>query len=75
MTTQELFDRAEQLAEELIDYANGDSMTAEELVHVTVCAQRLLQRSCFRGDPLRAREAAMVAHATFDAVTQTLDTN
>lgn len=75
MTIHKILENAEILATDLLAHASDAGMTGEELIQVTVCAERLLQRVLFQGNCVKAREAVLTAHATFDAASQTLDTN
>lgn len=64
-----LVDFADQLAQELVEYANNNGLSARELIMGLVLTERLLQQ-VFPGPKLAAFQAVMEGHATFDALTK-----
>jgi hypothetical protein len=65
----DLIDFADQLAQQLVDYANLKGMDARELIMGLVLTERLLQQ-IFPGPKFEAFQAVMAGHATFDALTK-----
>lgn len=64
-----LIDFADQLAQELVSYANNSGMDARDLIMGLVMTERLLQQ-VFPGPKLEVLQAVMEGHATFDALTK-----
>lgn len=64
-----LIDFADQLAQELVNYANDRGMDARDLIMGLVMTERLLQQ-VFPGPKLAVFQAVMEGHATFDALTK-----
>lgn len=64
-----LMEFADQLAQELVDYANQKGMSAHELIMGLVLTERLLQQ-VFPGPKFAALQAVMEGHATFEALTK-----
>jgi len=64
-----LIDFADQLAQELVNYANNSGMDARDLIMGLVMTERLLQQ-VFPGPKLEVFQAVMEGHATFDALTK-----
>lgn len=75
MTQQELIERGESLASELVQYARIQGLSADELMQVQIIAQRLLSNVCYPGDETSARNAVLTGHAVFDAISQPLEPN
>jgi hypothetical protein len=64
-----LVDFADQLAQELVTYADDNNITARELLMGLVLTERLLQQ-VFPGPKLACLQAVLEGHATFDALTK-----
>lgn len=64
-----LIDFADQLAHELVNYAEGKGISAKDLIMGLVMTERLLQQ-IFPGPKFAATQAVMEGHATFDALTK-----
>lgn len=64
-----LIEFADQLAQELVTYANAKGLSARELIMGLVMTERLLQQ-VFPGPRLEAFQAVMEGHATFEALTK-----
>lgn len=73
--TRRLMEQADLLASDLVSYAQEAGLSADELLELVVCSQRILQAVCFPGNPQRARHTVQVANATFDAMSQSLEGN
>lgn len=65
----DLVDFADQLAEQLVEYATDKGMDARDLIMGLVMTERLLQQ-IFPGPKFAAFQAVMEGHATFDALTK-----
>jgi len=64
-----LIDFADQLAQELVTYADNNGLDARELLMGLVMTERLLQQ-VFPGPKVEVFQAVMEGHATFDALTK-----
>ena len=71
MTNQktELIDFADQLAQELVAYADDNGLSAQELIQGLVMTERLLHQ-VYPGSKMEALHAVQEGHATFDALTK-----
>ncbi len=64
-----LIDFADQLAQELVAYAEQNNLSAKELLMGLVMTERLLTQ-VFPGPKFEAFQAVMEGHATFEALTK-----
>ena len=64
-----LIDFADQLAQQLVDYADTKGLDARELIMGLVMTERLLLQ-VYPGPKFHAVQAVMEGHATFDALTK-----
>ena len=64
-----LIEFADQLAQELVTYAEDNGLSARELIMGLVLTERLLQQ-VYPGPKLAMFHAVMEGHATFDALTK-----
>ncbi len=65
---------ADLVAQDLVNYAQRNGLTAEQLVQTSVLVGRLVTR-VYPGTPEMARAAVFEAHATFEAMTRPMAEN
>jgi hypothetical protein len=67
--TNNLIDFADQLAQQLVTYAEHKGLDARELLMGLVLTERLLQQ-VFPGPKMEVFQVVQEGHATFDALTK-----